>query len=606
MQAQKYELATEVNIEIKKLDGSQLYYSFLSGAKRIFDNQKLLNKINVFPVSDADTGTNLASTMRSIIDAIIPTDSPKQTAVALADAALNGARGNSGIIFAQFLYGFSNEIKTDEAMDVRSFAESMRNAVNYAYEAISNPVEGTILTVIREWADYLYAVRDIFDDFIKILNEAYQKAKESLSETSKKLEVLARNHVVDAGAKGFVVFLEGFLDFLIKGNNEHENVAVVETLGEAEDLDQDTITYRYCSEALIAGENLNQKVIHDHINHCGDSLVIAGSPKKMRVHIHTDYPAELFSHLKRFGDITYQKVDDMVMQKEIRHHRKSEVAILTDSACDLPDELVDRYQIQIVPLTVHFGNTFYLDRITLKPSQFYSLLKDSDFRPSSAQPSYKDFVNKYEFLGTHYESVIGLNMSQALSGTFFNSEKAAIEVSGRSGKKMKAFNSRSLTAGLGLLVLRVARELDEGKSYDEVVAKIDGWIDKIVLRVSVPTLNYIIKSGRVNPFKGFIARILDLKPVIAVNKEGKTTLLKKSLSEQNCMKNLINEIRKTIQGKKVWEYAITQADNPEAAEWYAIEMEKLTGKKPLFINAASPVMGTHTGPGVAAVSLMLE
>ena len=108
------------------MDGKQLYHSFLAGAQRIFEQQKLLNKINVFPVADADTGTNLASTMRSIMDAIIPTDNLKQTAVAMADAALSGARGNSGIIFAQFLYGFGNELSTDQTLDIKSFAESMK------------------------------------------------------------------------------------------------------------------------------------------------------------------------------------------------------------------------------------------------------------------------------------------------------------------------------------------------------------------------------------------------------------------------------------------------------------------------------------------------
>ena len=154
----------EPSEKIRELDGKQLYYSILSGAQRIFENQKLLNKINVFPVQDADTGTNLASTMRSIMDASIPTDNLKQTAVAIADAALIGARGNSGIIFAQFLYGFSNEIETDRPLDIKSFTESMKKAVAYAYEAIANPVEGTILTVIKDWAEYMYALREIIDD----------------------------------------------------------------------------------------------------------------------------------------------------------------------------------------------------------------------------------------------------------------------------------------------------------------------------------------------------------------------------------------------------------------------------------------------------------
>lgn len=598
---------TEPLKKIKELDGKQLYYSFLAGAQRIFENQKHLNKINVFPVPDADTGTNLASTMRSIMDAFIPTDNYKQTAVAMADAALTGARGNSGIIFAQFLYGFSNEIRSGQNLDIRNFAESMRNAVTYAYEAIANPVEGTILTVIKDWAEYLYALKDIIDDFIKLLIEAYERARQSLSETTGKLEVLARSNVVDAGAKGFVVFLEGLLDYFIKGNSK--KIAVAETTRDEtriEDQVHEVITFRYCSEALITGTNLDKKKIEQVLKNCGDSLVIAGSPNKMRIHIHTDFPAELFAHLQRFGTISYQKVDDMILQNEIRHNRLSNIAVLTDSSCDLPKELLDKYQIHVVPLTVHFGESFYLDRITIQPPQFYSLLEKSQVNPTSAQPAYKEFQNKYEYLCTHYDAVIGVNISKGLSGTFANSEKASRDVADETGKRIKVFDSRNLSGCLGMIVLRVAREVEKGTSYEEILPKVEEWIKKSHIRVSVPTLKYIVRSGRVSPFKSFVAKILDLKPVIALDEEGKSVVFSKAFTEKGSMKNAIRSVEKLLRHNKIWEYAITHANNPEALEYIRTEMEKLTGKKPLFIEQVSPVLGANTGPGVTGISVMLE
>jgi len=594
--------------KIKELDGKQLYYSFLAGAHRIFEQQKILNKINVFPVADADTGTNLASTMRSIIDAIIPTDNPKQAATALADAALVGARGNSGIIFAQFLYGFSNEIKTGQTLDITSFTESMRRAVNYAYEAIAEPVEGTILTVIKDWAEYMYIVKDRIDDFIRLLIEAYNKALESLAQTTKKLEVLTRAHVVDAGAKGFVYFLEGIVDFFTKGGEKKLAAAVEELEASANvaEVLHDAITFRYCTEVLIAGQNLEKATIRNYITHCGDSLVIAGSPKKMRIHIHTDFPAEVCSQLATFGDITYQKVDDMVMQNEILQNRKSEVAILTDSSCDIPKEFLDKYQIHMVPLIVHFGETYYLDRMTIQPQQFYSLLEKSETNPTSAQPSSKDFQNKYEFLCTQYNSVIGIHLSHGLSGTYSNSLIASREVAERTGKKIEVFNSKTLTGGLALLILRIARALQDGVSHENVSSRINGWIEKSHLRASVTTMKYIVRSGRVSPLKGFIAKLLDLKPVIFLNKEGKSELLGKSFSEKGSNKKLIRDIARTIQNNKVWEYAITHANNPKTVEFYINEMEKLTGKKPLFVDNVSPALVANTGPGVVSISFMLE
>jgi uncharacterized protein len=599
---------TETVQKIKELDGKQLYYSFLAGAQRIFEQQKLLNKINVFPVADADTGTNLASTMRSIMDAIIPTDNLKQTAVALADAALIGARGNSGIIFAQFLYGFSNEIDPEKALTVQSFAESVKKAVAYAYDAIANPIEGTILTVIKDWAEYVYLLRDTFDDFTKLLVEAYNKALESLAATTGKLEVLARSHVVDAGAKGFVFWLEGIMDYFTMGSEKammrHEQEA--EPADQAVDMTHEVINFRFCTEALIAGNQLDSHKIRNFIQHSGDSLVVAGSPKKMRVHIHTDFPAEVFSQLQQFGSITYQKVDDMVMQNEIQHNRKHDIALVTDSSCDLPKELVDQHQIHVVPLTVHFGDSYFLDRLTINPPQFYAMQEKSDINASSAQPASKEFQNKFEYLSTHYDSIIGIHLSQALSGTWSSAEKGSKDISRRTGKTIDIVNSKTITAGLGLIVLRAARSLEDGISHIDLVAKLEEWKEKSMLRVSVTTLNYIVRSGRVSPFKSFVAKLLDLKPVIAIDHQGKASLFSKSFSEKGCMKKVMKNISKSIQGKKIWEYAITHANNPSAAQWYAMEMEKLTGKKPIFIDHASPALAANIGPGIACVSWMLE
>lgn len=600
---------TEQSHTIKELDGRQLYLSFLSGAQRIFENQKLLNKINVFPVSDADTGTNLASTMRSIMDAIIPTDNPKETAVALADAAITGARGNSGIIFAQFLYGFSNEIKAAENLDTRMFAESMKNAVKYAYEAIANPVEGTILTVIREWADYLDKVKDFIDDFIRLLLEALKQAQQSLNETSKKLEILARSHVVDAGAKGFVVWLEGILDFFTSGKaKDADRMQAIAAAVEEVDTDglHEEITFRYCAEALICGTNLDKNSIRNAIIHGGDSLVIAGSPQKIRVHLHTDHPAEIFSVLQQFGDITFQKVDDMVFQDEIRHKRRHEIAIVTDSTCDLPKSYLDEHQVHMVPLTVHFDKTFFLDRVTIQPEQFYRMIRETDVRATSAQPAFKDFVNKYEYLGTHYQSVISFNLTGKMSGTFTNSEKAALEVSQRTGKKMKVFDSRTLTGALGLVVMRAVEAVESGSSWEEISGHAERWIDSTMVTVTVPTLKHIIKSGRVSPFKGFIAKVLDLKPVISIDKDGSSALSGKAFSEKAAMKSALRKIEKEVRNRPVWKYTITHCDNLAAVDWYQTEMIRITGKSPVFVDHASPVLVANAGPGVACVSIMFE
>ncbi len=595
---------------ITELDGKTLYYSFLAGAQKIFENQVLINKINVFPVADADTGTHLASTMRSIVESPIPTSDLRVTAAALADAALTGARGNSGIIFAQFIYGFSTEIQKHETVSVETFAEILRKAVNYAYEAIANPVEGTMITVIREWAEFIYILKDSIQDFIELLAKAYQKALESLQATTGTLAVLAKSNVVDAGAKGFVVFLQGMVEF-VKAGELRKLLSGRETvvIADSEVVSHDVITFRYCTEAMLLldeKKKVDLQQIRKSIAHMGDSMVVAGSAKKMRVHIHSDHPAKVMKVLSKYGNISFQKVDDMVMQQEITSNAKFPVAIVTDSTCDLPQELIEKYQIHVVPLSVHFGETYFLDRLTIQPAQFYSMIDKSSVYPSTAQPAYKDFFNRYSYLASHYESIIGIHISAGLSGTWSNSSKASHAVAEHSGKRINVLNSKRLSSGLGLLVYRAVKELENGASHDYVVGNMEKWSQNTKMLVSAKTIKYMVKSGRVSHTKGLIGSLLNLKPVVTVNNEGKTEAFGKPFTEKSSMELIINKIKSMAAEKKIWGYSISHARNLSVANWYADQMREISGLDPVFINDASPVLGVNVGPGVVALSVMFE
>ena len=263
-------------------------------------------------------------------------------------------------------------------------------------------------------------------------------------------------------------------------------------------------------------------------------------------------------------------------------------------------------QIHMVPLSIHFGETFYLDRYTIQPEQFYSLLENSEQNPTSSQPPIRDFQNKYEFLCSHYSSVIAVNIGNGLSGTYNSSLQAAREVSERTGKKIDVIDSNTVTGGQGLIILRLAEAIEKGATHEEILPEINKWIKKTQIRVTVTTLKYVIRSGRVNAFKSFLAKVLDLKPVIILNEEGKTVLSSKSFTEKASMKKVIRDIQKIAQKNKIWGYAITHASNTRTAEWFAIQMERITGQKPNFVAAASPALCANTGPGVACVSFMLD
>lgn len=599
---------TTVTTRQTMLDGKRLYYSFLAGAFNVFENQKMLNKINVFPVPDADTGTNLASTFRSIVENTAPSNHIKQTSVAIAEAALTGARGNSGIIIAQFLYGISNEIEDKKEISLTDFAEAMMKAVDYAYQAISNPIEGTIITVLREWAEFIYLLKDKFETFEQLMQESLVKAQESLAKTPEKLKILAKNNVVDAGAQGFVIFLEGINHIFQK-----ENVKKILSFKTATIEQDDTVLdeheeseFRYCTEALISLNQTDKARVKEFLMHMGDSLVMAGPEKRMRIHIHTNEPEEVFAHLSDVSTILYQKVDDMVKQNDIAHRRKYDIALVIDSTCDIPKEIIEKEQLHVIPLNVFFGESQFLDRLTITQEKFFHLLETSEVYPTSSQPGIKDLTNTFSYLSTHYESVIAIHISSILSGTYSNSKKASEKVKQENGKKIDVLDTRQTSGAAGLIALRIAEAIKEGLSHEEIVQKSHEWIEKSKLYVGANSLKSFIKGGRVSPAKGFIGNLLNTKPIVSIDETGKAILFDKAFSYNGSLKKTINHAKKFIGDRKLWGYCVYHAQNYETARQYASEIETLTGQKPRYITEISPVLAISAGIGAVGVALMLE
>ncbi|MDY6802133.1 MAG: DegV family protein [Bacteroidota bacterium] len=593
---------------INILTGKNLYYIFLAGAHKILEHQKELNDINVFPVPDADTGSNLASTIRSIIEKIGHDKSYKETADSIANAALDGARGNSGVIFAQFLYGTSNETCECSEMSIEKFAQSVKNAVNYIYEAIAEPVEGTMLTVIREWAEHIYSSKEKVKDFQELLIDSYQVAKKSLAQTTNKLKILAKSNVVDAGAKGFVLFLEGILE-LIHTKDIRKLIISKEDpleLNFDDSISHETLTYRYCTEALIKAEKIDKNELRKVIKSFGDSLVIAGSEKMVRIHIHTDQPQKLFNAVKDFGVMTYQKADDMYRQYEVAHKRKHRIALVTDSACDLSPDLIDYHQIHFVPINIFIGENHYLDKVTMHPQNFYDLVDENREFAKTAQPNEKAFENLYAYLASHYDSIIAVHLTSKFSGTYQSSVKAAEKISKEFDKKITVIDSYNLSGSLGLIALRIAQEIEKGTSHDMIVEQLELWIRKSKILVSVKNLKYMVRGGRVSPMKEKIASLMNVKPIVSMNPDGTSTLFDKAFSQKGNMKKVIKHIDNNLKNNKLWNYIVLHANNLDGANWYIESMINLTGKDPVSVVNISPVIGLSAGRGAVSVAFMTE
>ncbi len=591
-------------MQIKYLDGMRFYRGLLAGGNAVIKNQAYLNKINVFPVADADTGINLAMTMQAILESSRIGSTFKETLHSIADSALNGARGNSGKIFAQYLHGLSHEMPEMGIMTVKHFASGAHSAVKHLYSAMLNPVEGTMLTVIREWAETLVKLSTTTADFLHLLTASLTVARKSLQETPLKLKVLADAGVVDAGASGFVTFLEGVVEYIHSGSLKDSSlISNLPDKGQLLVHPAAPDKYRYCTEAILSNSPYPIPDLKEIISSFGDSLILAGDQAKLHIHIHTNEPDKLFSKLFQIGEVTGTKVDDMLRQYQISHERKYPIGIVTDTACDLPQSIIDEYQISRIPFGINFGNKSFLDTITISPERFYHLLKHDEAHPVSSQPSPATVKSCLEFTKNNYDHVIAVHISDKLSGIFQTSSTLVAQMD---SDKVAAINTRQLSVSEGLVTLRIARAVAEGMSFADIVRKSDQWIARTKIYTDINTLKYMVRGGRVKPLTGLIATILNLKPIISLDAEGKALAYGKSFSRKSNMDKIIEIIEKELQHQTLWEYAIVHADAQARAEKYAEILTALTGKKPAYIMPLSPVVGVHNGVGAVGIGVAYD
>lgn len=592
--------------ENQVINGKLLYYAFLAGSKQILNNQTELNQINVYPVNDKDTGTNLASTVRAIIENIKPTRSYSETVKDIANSALIGARGNSGAIVAQFLVGLSNGMGNSRTITFDEFALSVEKSIPFIYEAIEKPVEGTILTVIKDWSDFLKSKRNNGTNLNITFIESLDVIEKSLRLTTSKLQYLSKYNVVDAGAKGFVIFIKGIVDFLRKPNIRElaiENIEKIEII-HTEEIDNEEISNRFCTEAVIKKSNLNKEELKNILADFGDSIVIAGNENLCRIHVHTNNPSELFHKLQSHGTITFQKAEDMIRQNEIATKRKWNIALVTDSTCDLSAELLEFYQINVVPLNLIFGDNHYLDKVTLQPDQFYELLENSPVFPTTSQINEWTFTNLYSHLASHYDAIIAIHLTGEFSGTYKNSLIAGERIKKEFNKPVYVINSKNLSGALGLLVLKAAKNIENGKSAEEVAEIIESETGNAKIYVSVKDFQYMIKGGRVSGTKGKIAKAMGIIPVITMDINGKSKLFGAAFSQKGSLKKIYRHIQKNLMDKSIWNYILLHSNNQTEVINIENKMVELTGQKPVSVVNISPVIGMHAGSGAVAIALL--
>ncbi len=311
---------------IKYLDTKRLRVIFSGGGKWVIKHEDLLNELNVYPVPDGDTGSNMAMTLNSMITEIEEHTNEKTTMKEFIDiveeAVLMGARGNSGTILSQVITGFLKGIGDKTRLLTADVAEALVSAKETAYSAVSEPVEGTMLTVIRKIADRATECADRIEDLVEFLREVVDAGEKAVEETPELLPKLKEAGVVDAGGKGLFFLFEGFYKIATELNllAELQNSQVKETEFDKTianiDHDPDSIHFQYCTEYIILNGDFDTEEYKRRVLELGDSAVFAQTSKKFKTHIHTNNPGKAMEIALEYGPLEKMKIENMKLQHE--------------------------------------------------------------------------------------------------------------------------------------------------------------------------------------------------------------------------------------------------------------------------------------------------
>lgn len=305
---------------IQYIDAKQVRDMFISGANNLKNHKDLVDKLNVFPVPDGDTGTNMSLTISCAIKELnkVEKDDIGQLGKALSKGSLMGARGNSGVILSQIIRGVAKSIEGKDKLSSMDIAKALKNGSDTAYKAVIKPVEGTILTVVRESSEYALKVAALEEDIVEFMTLVIKEANNSLNRTPELLPALKEAGVVDSGGKGLVLVYEGILKSLEGKFVESEEVQTTETTSVKVEnkVSTEDIKYQYCTEFILETDKVSDIKMRDIMMKYGDSLVVVGDEGVIKVHVHTNTPGTVLQEALAFGQLITIKIENMKLQHE--------------------------------------------------------------------------------------------------------------------------------------------------------------------------------------------------------------------------------------------------------------------------------------------------
>jgi DegV family protein with EDD domain len=600
-----------MTVGIAYVDGPRLSRSLFAAADWVAAGRDEINRINVFPVPDGDTGTNFSLTLRAVADALRALgDAPlPDTARTAARAAVLGARGNSGMMLAHFLMGFAESLGDARTGSTRDIAAALRRGADRLYESLEDPREGSILTVSREAAAAAERAAADSEDVAAFMARLLAEAERALARTPELMAALKEAGVVDAGGKGFVRMIEGVVRF-IEGDPivavpasefppaDLAPAALVEVAAERD--------FQFCTEVLVRGEQLPPaNEVRAAMHAFGGSIVVAVIADILKLHVHTDTPEAVFTYVARWGRVESTKADDMRAQhRRLAHVERRPVVVVTDSSADLPDGVLDRHHIAMVPLQVMFGNETFRDRVELRPDEFYRRLRTARELPTTSQPAPAEFVRILRDAREQADEVVAVLLSGTLSGTL-QSAQAAVRAAGLTG--IHLVDSLTASLGLGLLALRGAELAESGWTGADIARELRRVRQRSGMFVTVDRYDNLLRSGRVSRGKAWLAGVLDVKPILSIDRSGRVVPIDRVRGRDNLVPRVLSLVERQLTPRPAAvRFGVVHADAPDVAERVRTALVAAYQPRDCIVALATGVLGTHVGPGAWAVFFQVE
>ncbi|MCK9577895.1 DegV family protein [bacterium] len=595
---------------MEELSHIELQKMIVSSCERINRDKEHINKINVFPVPDQDTGSNLAATLVGIEEAI--KDKEFVNIGELGDSALDGAliaaQGNTGIIYTGWLAGFFSEIPREENLDVKKLGKGFEAGYIRAKDSVQNPKNGTILDVMGAFAQ-AFTENSEEKDIVKAFHLALKKANTALLETPNHMEILRTAGVVDAGGLGFLMIVESYFD-VIKLYSDIDFDIILTTSKEEEEMVTkrfiQILSNRFEVVALLTNTDYKLDKIRSKLHHLGNCLDVIQIGTKTKIHIHTDSPYEIRDIIKEMGDIESLKIQDMA--KEVAGEQSIEkvsIGIVIDERAGLGQKIIQHYNIEIIPFRIDWpeGETLSGSSVCekIKEAKKQGITNKPKINPISPEFFFESYKNQL----ARFEKVLCIVSSSKLSSNYDSALKAKEMLPFSDRGKVFVIDSKNISSGQSLVVLRALELIKELRNVDEIIKRLAEFVPKVNLYGVLENTNWWKKEAK--PF--WFSQKKETYYSLVEMRDGKMIPVDKIKSKdlaEILFKRIEKSSNKEIKRGARMRAVIAHGDNPEDAQELRKKLKTITKTEVPFVTITDPVTSINACPESLIVGWVIK